>query len=266
MSLHRRIAAGASPPTTPPAMRCAGWVSGSSRSASRRSGVDRVELEGEDECCGFGGLFSIEAPEVSAAMMNTKIDRIEASGADVVVGVDVSCLMHIGGGLRRRGSSVVTKHIAENLAGWTRVTVPGTGFSEAFAEGCRSPSIVAPGVITTAGLRAAAAFPQMEEMRDRARRIRAEVIAELDVHLRRFADSVSAQRRQRVLRCRRRRGQRVHRQPGQGGGSDPGGESQVDAHRGDPPQRRPRCGRSRGRRDRPRRVHRAAGWRDARRT
>jgi L-lactate dehydrogenase complex protein LldE len=81
------------------------------------AGVDRVELEGEDECCGFGGLFSIEAPEVSGAMMNTKIDRIEASGADVVVGVDVSCLMNIGGGLRRRNSSVVTKHLAEILAG-----------------------------------------------------------------------------------------------------------------------------------------------------
>jgi L-lactate dehydrogenase complex protein LldE len=78
--------------------------------------VPRVELDGEDECCGFGGLFSIKAPEVSAAMMATKIERIEASGADTVVGVDVSCLMHIGGGLKRRGSQVVTRHIAEVLA------------------------------------------------------------------------------------------------------------------------------------------------------
>jgi len=81
------------------------------------AGCSRVELEGEDECCGFGGLFSIKAPEVSAAMMDTKIDRVEASGADVLVGVDVSCLMHIGGGLRRRGSRVAVKHIAEILAG-----------------------------------------------------------------------------------------------------------------------------------------------------
>ncbi|MCP3999104.1 MAG: (Fe-S)-binding protein [bacterium] len=81
------------------------------------SGVRRVELAGEDECCGFGGLFSIKAPEVSTAMMATKIERIEASGADVVVGVDVSCLMHIGGGLKRRGSQVATRHIAEVLAG-----------------------------------------------------------------------------------------------------------------------------------------------------
>ena len=68
------------------------------------AGVDRVPLEGEDECCGFGGLFSVKMPEISTAMMDTKIKNIEASGADVVVGVDVSCLMHIGGGLQRRGA------------------------------------------------------------------------------------------------------------------------------------------------------------------
>jgi L-lactate dehydrogenase complex protein LldE len=81
------------------------------------AGVERVDLDGEDECCGFGGLFSIKAPEVSAAMLQSKIDRIEESGADVVVGVDVSCLMHIGGGLRRRGGRIATKHVAELLAG-----------------------------------------------------------------------------------------------------------------------------------------------------
>lgn len=81
------------------------------------AGTRRVELSGEDECCGFGGLFSIKSPEVSVAMMETKIEQIEASGADIVVGVDVSCLMHIGGGLKRRGSPIKTRHIAEVLAG-----------------------------------------------------------------------------------------------------------------------------------------------------
>ena len=79
--------------------------------------IERVDLEGEDECCGFGGLFSIEMPELSTAMMDTKLDRIEASGADVVVGVDASCLMHIAGGLKRRGSAVTVRHVAEVLAG-----------------------------------------------------------------------------------------------------------------------------------------------------
>lgn len=81
------------------------------------SDVDRVELDGDTECCGFGGLFSLDMPSVSAAIMNEKLDRIEASGADVVVGGDVACLIHIEGGLRRRGSQIHVKHIAELMAG-----------------------------------------------------------------------------------------------------------------------------------------------------
>lgn len=81
------------------------------------AGVRRCELDGADECCGFGGLFSIEMPEISSAMLDTKLAQIEASGAKVVVGGDVSCLMHIAGGLHRRGSEIRTAHIAEVLAG-----------------------------------------------------------------------------------------------------------------------------------------------------
>jgi L-lactate dehydrogenase complex protein LldE len=81
------------------------------------AGFDRVELEGERECCGFGGLFSIELPSVSAAIMREKLDRVEASGADVLVGGDVSCLVHMAGGLRRRGSEIEVKHISELLVG-----------------------------------------------------------------------------------------------------------------------------------------------------
>lgn len=80
-------------------------------------GVDRVELEDDRECCGFGGLFSVEMPAVSTAIMNAKLDSIEASGADTLVGGDISCLMHLAGGLHRRGSSIEVKHIAELLAG-----------------------------------------------------------------------------------------------------------------------------------------------------
>lgn len=77
---------------------------------------DRVELEGDRECCGFGGLFSIEMPAVSAAIMDRKLDLIEESGADTVVGGDLSCLLHIEGGLRRRDSEIAVKHIAEFVA------------------------------------------------------------------------------------------------------------------------------------------------------
>jgi L-lactate dehydrogenase complex protein LldE len=80
-------------------------------------GVTRVPLPDADQCCGFGGLFSVELPEVSAAMLEEKLDAITSAGADYVVGTDVSCLMHIGGGLRRRGADTRTCHIAELLAG-----------------------------------------------------------------------------------------------------------------------------------------------------
>jgi L-lactate dehydrogenase complex protein LldE len=56
-------------------------------------------------------------PDVSAAMMAAKLSEVEASGAEVLVGGDVSCLMHLAGGLRRRGSSIRVRHIAEVLAG-----------------------------------------------------------------------------------------------------------------------------------------------------
>jgi len=79
---------------------------------------DRVaDLPDAETCCGFGGLFAIKMPHVSNAMLQSKIEAIESSGADAVVATDVSCLMHIGGGLRRHGTPVRTLHIAEVLAG-----------------------------------------------------------------------------------------------------------------------------------------------------
>jgi L-lactate dehydrogenase complex protein LldE len=83
------------------------------------AGAERVELPDATECCGFGGLFSVKMPDVSGAMLTTKLDNVEASGADTLVGGDVSCLMHMEGGLRKRGSSMRVCHIAELLAGRT---------------------------------------------------------------------------------------------------------------------------------------------------
>ncbi len=77
--------------------------------------TSRVTLEGDRECCGFGGLFAVEMPAVSAAIMNEKLDRVEASGATTLVGGDYSCLMHMEGGLRRRDSDIEVKHIAQIL-------------------------------------------------------------------------------------------------------------------------------------------------------
>ncbi len=80
-------------------------------------GVERVELEGAEECCGFGGLFALEMPEISAKIMNTKLDRLENGEVQMLVGADVACLMHMEGGLRRRKNPMQVLHIASALAG-----------------------------------------------------------------------------------------------------------------------------------------------------
>ena len=76
-----------------------------------------TDLPDAETCCGFGGVFAVKMGPVSSAMLQSKIEAIESSGAEMVVATDVSCLMHIGGGLHRRGSRVCTRHIAEVLAG-----------------------------------------------------------------------------------------------------------------------------------------------------
>ena len=81
------------------------------------AGAEFVELPGSDECCGFGGSFAVRLPEVSTAILDRKLASIEATGASCVVACDAGCLMQIGGGLRRRGSSVRARHLAEVIAG-----------------------------------------------------------------------------------------------------------------------------------------------------
>lgn len=81
----------------------------------RVEGLELVEMDAAEVCCGFGGTFAVKYADVSAAMAEEKVDSIIRSGATVVTGVDSSCLMQIDGMLRRRGSSVRTLHIAEIL-------------------------------------------------------------------------------------------------------------------------------------------------------
>jgi L-lactate dehydrogenase complex protein LldE len=83
-------------------------------------GVEFVELPGADECCGFGGSFSVRLPEVSSAILGKKLDNVERTGADCVVACDAGCLMQMGGGLSRRGSRVRALHLAQVLAGEDR--------------------------------------------------------------------------------------------------------------------------------------------------
>jgi L-lactate dehydrogenase complex protein LldE len=79
-------------------------------------GLDLVELPDAEECCGFGGTFAVKNADVSTAMLDEKIAAVTASGAGTVCACDSSCLMHIGGGLRRRGLDVRPLHLAEILA------------------------------------------------------------------------------------------------------------------------------------------------------
>jgi L-lactate dehydrogenase complex protein LldE len=79
-------------------------------------GIELVELERAETCCGFGGLFSIKYSHISGGILQDKIDSVQRSGADIVVASDVGCLMHIAGGLSRQSAAAKTMHIAELLA------------------------------------------------------------------------------------------------------------------------------------------------------
>jgi L-lactate dehydrogenase complex protein LldE len=79
-------------------------------------GIDLVDLADAEECCGFGGTFAIKNADTSMAMLSDKLRRILDTQAEVCVAVDTSCLMHIGGALRRQRAGVRTMHLAEVLA------------------------------------------------------------------------------------------------------------------------------------------------------
>jgi L-lactate dehydrogenase complex protein LldE len=79
-------------------------------------GAEFVELPNSEECCGYGGVFSVEQPELSSAMLQRKVENIAASTAPVVVACDAGCLTNINGGLHRRSMPQRVRHIAEILA------------------------------------------------------------------------------------------------------------------------------------------------------
>jgi L-lactate dehydrogenase complex protein LldE len=80
-------------------------------------GIELVELEGLEQCCGFGGTFAVKNADVSTAMLADKTAAILRTEAEVCTACDNSCLMHIGGALHRQRTGVKTVHLAEILAG-----------------------------------------------------------------------------------------------------------------------------------------------------
>ena len=79
-------------------------------------GLELAELPAADECCGFGGTFSVKNPDVSAAMGTDKITHATESGAQYLAAADNSCLMHLGGIAQRDRAPIKTIHLAEILA------------------------------------------------------------------------------------------------------------------------------------------------------
>jgi L-lactate dehydrogenase complex protein LldE len=82
----------------------------------RVAGANFIEMRDSDYCCGFGGTFSIKYADISNSMVTDKVKNIINTGADVVVGCDMGCLMNIQGKLSRMGSPIKVMHIAQILA------------------------------------------------------------------------------------------------------------------------------------------------------
>ncbi len=116
--------------------------------AMRELGIDRqpealldaiddfnlTPLERSEVCCGFGGSFAVKMPDISTAMLDEKLDNVEAAGAARLIAGDTGCIMHMEGGLRRRGSSVQVLHIAELLAESRRIGRSGSDTESVVAK------------------------------------------------------------------------------------------------------------------------------------
>jgi L-lactate dehydrogenase complex protein LldE len=80
-------------------------------------GLSLSELRESEVCCGFGGLFSVKYPEISERMADDKIADAQATGAELMLGGDLGCLLHLKGRMQRKGVKMGVRHVAEVLAG-----------------------------------------------------------------------------------------------------------------------------------------------------
>ena len=79
------------------------------------AGLRIVEFGEDEQCCGFGGTFSVSFPNISTAMGELKLDHVRAVKPDVFVSGDMSCMMHLGGLAARDGKPIKTQHLAQVL-------------------------------------------------------------------------------------------------------------------------------------------------------
>ncbi|PSM18721.1 (Fe-S)-binding protein [Nitratireductor sp. StC3] len=82
-------------------------------------GLTLKEMRDPDVCCGFGGTFCVKYSDISNAIVEKKTQTIEASGAELLLAGDLGCLMNMAGKLKRQGSAIEARHVAEVLAGMT---------------------------------------------------------------------------------------------------------------------------------------------------
>ena len=80
-------------------------------------GLSLAELPYAEVCCGFGGTFCVKYPEISDRMVADKIANVEQTGAELLLAGDLGCLLNMAGKLKRQGSKVAVRHVAELLAG-----------------------------------------------------------------------------------------------------------------------------------------------------
>jgi L-lactate dehydrogenase complex protein LldE len=89
------------------------------RALLEAGGARITEMADPDVCCGFGGTFCVKYPDISVRMASDKTRDIAATGAPVLLAGDMGCLLNMAGRLKREGSAVQTRHVAEVLAGMT---------------------------------------------------------------------------------------------------------------------------------------------------
>lgn len=98
------------------ALRVAKSIESSKTLLRSLKNVELIELEREEECCGFGGTFSVKEPQISQAMVGEKIADIHSRNVDYLIAADAGCLLNISGAMQKMGSKVKTAHLYDFLA------------------------------------------------------------------------------------------------------------------------------------------------------
>ena len=167
------------------------------------SGLKLVELADAEVCCGFGGTFCVKYPEISNTMLAKKVKRIAATGADTLIAGDLGCLMNMAGKLKREGSPIHVRHVAEVLAGDSapppcrgRVMRSGeltspANVTKALADTQLQYAMTASRPASSIAARQGARSPaRIRSLRDISRDIKNHVLDNLDVYLERFETKV----------------------------------------------------------------------------